>query len=259
MKPEITEILPGNLHEWTLFLDIDGTLIDLASTPTGISIPEDLPSQLQSVSELAGGALALVTGRSISSVDEMFAPFQFAVAGMHGSEVRDSSGNIRRKLIDRTVLDQARQELEEITSRWPQTIIEDKGLAMAMHYRQAPEAERAVQAAMSAIHSRLGDGWKLQSGKMVIELLPSGTDKGSAIADFMTKAPFKGRKPLAIGDDLTDEAMFHYANRSNGRSVRVGEPLFQSDAQHKVDTASDVRAWIASMASRTYQAEQIAG
>lgn len=241
--------LPVNLREWAVFLDVDGTLIDLASTPTGIVIPEELPAQLFALSGLVGGAMALVTGRSIKSADSMFAPYQFTIAGMHGSEVRSSSGEISRKMIDRTALDQARQELEKLTARWPQAIIEDKGLAIAMHYRLVPEAERAVQATMSTIHSRLGDGWKLQSGKMVVELLPSGTDKGSAIADFMSMPPFKGRKPLAIGDDLTDEAMFHFVNASNGRSVRVGEALFQSEARHKVQSANEVRAWIAAVTS----------
>ncbi|MHC1548724.1 trehalose-phosphatase [Phyllobacterium sp. K27] len=249
----MTGVLPNNLHNWALFLDIDGTLVDLASTPTGISIPEELPGQLLSLFTQLDGAMALVTGRSIESVDAMFAPFQFPVAGMHGSEVRDGSGNLGRKLIDRLALDQARQELEKLTSRWPQTIIEDKGLAIAMHYRLVPEAERAVQATMSEVHSKLGDGWKLQSGKMVVELLPSGTDKGSAVADFMAMAPFKGRKPLAIGDDLTDETMFRFVNGASGCSVRVGEPLFQSDAQYKVHSAHDVRRWIAAVVAVSNQ------
>ncbi|MEP7454977.1 trehalose-phosphatase [Phyllobacterium sp. SB3] len=257
IKSEKTGVLPISLHEWAVFLDIDGTLIDLASTPTGIVIPEELPAQLKALSGLVDGAMALVTGRSVESVDSMFAPYQCTVAGMHGSEVRGPSGNISRKMIDRTALDQARQELEKLTSRWPQTIIEDKGLAIAMHYRLVPEAERAVQATMSTIHSRLGEGWKLQSGKMVVELLPSGTDKGSAIADFMSMPPFKGKKPLAIGDDLTDEAMFHFVNASNGCSVRVGEALFQSDAQHKVQSASEVRTWIAAMTASNQEQKAV--
>ncbi|EJN01682.1 trehalose-phosphatase [Phyllobacterium sp. YR531] len=249
MKPEIKDVLPTDLRAWALFLDIDGTLIDLAPTPNGIIVPEVLPEHLSSLYKQLDGAMALVTGRSIESADAMFAPFQFPIAGMHGSEVRDGVGHQATKLIDRLALDEARQELEKLTLRWPQTIIEDKGLAIAVHYRQVPEAERAVQATLSTIHSKLGDGWKLQSGKMVVELLPSGTDKGSAIADFMSTAPYKGRRPLAIGDDLTDEAMFRFVNGSNGRSVRVGTPLFQSDAQYEVNSANDVRSWIAALAN----------
>lgn len=256
MKSDSTGVLPKDLHNWALFLDVDGTLIDLASTPTGVKIPQELPGQLLSLFTQLDGAMALVTGRSIESVDAMFAPFQFPVAGMHGSEVRDGSGNLGRKLISRLALDQARQELEKLTARWPQTIIEDKGLAIAMHYRLVPEAERAVQATMSTVHSRLGEGWKLQNGKMVVELLPSGTDKGSAVADFMTMAPFQGRKPLAIGDDLTDEAMFRFVNGSNGLSVRVGQPLFQSDAQYKVNSPNEVRGWIAALTGAPKQTEK---
>ena len=250
MEAELAEALPSDLREWALFIDIDGTLIDLAPTPTGIEIPADLPSQLLAVSQRSNGAMALVTGRSIEAVDAMFSPYQFVMAGMHGSEIRDVSGRIRRKQIDKSSLDPARSELGKLAGQWPGLIVEDKNLAIAVHYRQASEAESAVRSKMSAIHSMLGEDWKLQNGKMVVELHPSGSDKGTAISDFMGHQPFKGKKPLVIGDDLTDEAMFHYANGCGGRSVRVGDSLYVSAAEFKVGSAHDVRRWVASQAGR---------
>lgn len=248
MEAELIDALPNNLSEWAVFIDIDGTLIDLAATPTGIHIPPELPAQLLTVSQRAKGAMALVTGRAIESVDAMFHPHQFVVAGMHGFEVRDASGAIHRKSVDKVSLDVARQQLAGLAVHWPGLIVEDKGLAVAVHYRQVPEAADAVHAAMEALQTTLGEAWKRQDGKMVVELHPAGANKGAAVSDFMAAPPFKGKKPLVIGDDLTDEAMFDFANSSGGRSVRVGDSIYPSAAKLKVGSANDVRCWIASLA-----------
>ncbi|MGH6862415.1 MAG: trehalose-phosphatase [Phyllobacterium sp.] len=244
----MAEALPTDLNGWALFIDIDGTLIDLAPTPTSIEIPPELSLQLLVVSERAAGALALVTGRSIEAVDAMFYPQQFAVAGMHGAEIRSASGALNRKQIDRMSFAHARAALTELAGHWPGLIVEDKGLAIAVHYRQNPGAADAVHARMTSLQAELGREWKLQRGKMVVELHPSGVGKGAAMAGLMADAPFKGKKPLAIGDDLTDEAMFDVANRCDGRSVRVGESAYESAARFKVGSAAEVRRWVAGLA-----------
>jgi trehalose 6-phosphate phosphatase len=247
-EAELAEALPRDLQEWALFIDVDGTLIDLAATPSGILIPAELPIQLSLVWERTGGAMALVTGRSIASVDAMFAPYRFTVAGMHGYETRIGSGHVERREIDGSSLNPARQELEKLAAKWPGLIVEDKGLAIAVHFRLVPEAAEAVDAAMVLLQERLGEAWKRQNGKMVVELHPAGTDKGGAVSRFMKTGPFLGKKPLVLGDDLTDEAMFHFANSNGGRSVRVGDSVYESAAVFKVASAGDVRRWIGDLA-----------
>ncbi|TXR48765.1 trehalose-phosphatase [Phyllobacterium endophyticum] len=237
--------LPSSLDGWALFIDIDGTLIDLATTPESIVVPPDLPDQLMKLSRKVGGALALVTGRSIAAVDTMFAPHHFTVAGLHGAEIRRENADILRHGLNAEALDRPRLVLQDFARHWPGMVIEDKGLGLSVHYRQAPEAATAAAHAVDRVVKDLGYGWKRQDGKMVVEIGPAGTSKGIAVAHFMETAPYAGRKFLVIGDDLTDETMFHYAREAGGRSIRVGDPPFESIAEFKLESASDVRSWIA--------------
>ena len=242
--------LPDDLSGWALFIDIDGTLIDLAATPESIVIPPELPRQLMKLSQKVDGAMALVTGRSIAAVDAMFEPYHFTVAGLHGAEIRRENAEILRQGLKAEALDRTRTLLETFASRWPGMVIEDKGLGVAVHYRQVPEAAAAAAHAVDRLVKDLGYGWKRQDGKMVIEIGPSGTNKGMAVAHFMETAPYAGRKLLVMGDDLTDETMFRFANETGERSVRVGDPPFESIAQFKLDSADTVRSWIARMAAQ---------
>lgn len=242
--------LPDDLSGWALFIDIDGTLIDLAATPESIVIPPELPRQLMKLSQKVDGAMALVTGRSIAAVDAMFEPYHFTVAGLHGAEIRRENAEILRQGLKAEALDRTRTLLQTFASRWPGMVIEDKGLGVAVHYRQVPEAAAAAAHAVDRLVKDLGYGWKRQDGKMVIEIGPSGTNKGMAVAHFMETAPYAGRKLLVMGDDLTDETMFRFANETGERSVRVGDPPFESIAQFKLDSADTVRSWIARMAAQ---------
>lgn len=211
-------------HRWALFLDIDGTLIELAPTPDAIVVPPALPSTLQAVSEKFGGALALVTGRALAYADRLFTPHRFPIAGLHGAERRLADGAIDRVTVT-TQFEALKQRLAAATSAWDGVLIEDKGAAVGAHYRQAPERQAELDALMVTAAAEAGPEFTLQRGKMVIEIRPARASKGEALHSFLSEPPFAGRLPIAIGDDLTDEAMFKAANALGGRSIRVGEPV----------------------------------
>lgn len=234
--------LPHMVDSLAVFLDIDGTLLDIADRPDGIVVPPGLPEALARLARRLGGAVALVTGRSIATVDRLFPGVPVAVNGLHGAEWRDAAGRTFGPGIT-PGFSAAKHRLREQAARWPGVILEDKGAAFAAHYRLAPASEAQVRRLMQALSDSVGDGWKLQQGKAVVELRPSGRDKGDALMQTMEDKAFAGRLPLAIGDDVTDEAMFAAANRLGGLSIRVGE-LGQSVAQGCVASPVEVRAWI---------------
>lgn len=210
---------PAPSDDWAWFLDIDGTLIDIAPTPSAVSIPLQLPTLLDQVSERWGGALALVSGRSLDNVRQLVAPFDPPAAGLHGLERRSADGSLARAHPPAD-LDQVRGKLGD-AERWPGVLLEDKGLALAIHYRQNPAREadcRALAERVVAEHP----SFSVQAGRMVFEVKPRGWDKGAAVRAFMAEPPFAGRRPVFIGDDLTDEFGFAAANELGGLSVLVG-------------------------------------
>lgn len=246
---EINESLPTDLKSWALFLDVDGTLIDIAETPRDVTVPRELPEQLAELSSRLDGALALVSGRSINSIDELFDPYRFPAAGLHGTEIRrERNGEIDRSVLDENSLEGARRELEDLARKWPGMIVEDKGIAIAVHYRRVPEARSQVDHLIETLLVQLGRGWARQDGKMVVEIHPSESSKGTAIAKLMSVSPFKGRSPIAVGDDLTDEKMFEFVNMTSGRSIKVGTSTHASVARFSVDSANSIRHWIAQLA-----------
>lgn len=219
----LLERLASEPEVWALFLDIDGTLIDLAETPQGVVVPPGLIDTLSGLSERLGGALGLVTGRAISFADQLFAPLALPIAGLHGAERRRSKGELERLPEDAGFLT-LKRSLARVTADWDGIIIEDKGAAVAAHYRQAPQWQGSLEAMMQSALEEAGPDYTLQRGKMVIEIRPARASKGEAIRAFLEEEPFRGRKPITIGDDLTDEAMFKVANELGGLSIRIGEP-----------------------------------
>jgi trehalose 6-phosphate phosphatase len=215
-------VLRTEPHAWAVFLDIDGTLIDLADTPEGIVVPPDLGAHLEALSKRLDGALALVTGRALVYADGLFAPLTLPIAGLHGAERRRPDGTID-SVDSGPGFATLKRSLERVAADWQGVIIEDKGGAVAAHYRQAPEHQAALEAVMASALEEAGPDYALQRGKMVIEIRPARASKGAAIRAFLSEAPFAGRKPLTIGDDLTDEAMFKVANELGGLSIRIGE------------------------------------
>jgi len=232
---------------WALFLDIDGTLLDLATTPDAIQVPLSLPADLDAVSARLNGALALVTGRSVPYADGLFAPFRFPIAGLHGAEFRTAGGEM--SIAAATPAFRAlKQRLVDRTAWMEGVLIEDKGAAVAAHYRLAPAHGVALEDIMRDFAEAAGPDWTLQPGKMVYEIRPSRADKGEAVAAYLEEAAFAGRLPIAIGDDLTDETMFALANARGGQSIRVGSLSTATCALAKASSPSAIRSALSTVA-----------
>lgn len=238
--------VPGALvpeREIALFLDVDGTLLEIAATPHAVRVPPALRDTLQRAAAHEGGALALISGRTISELDRLFAPCVFPAAGQHGSERRDARGRFTRPHIDAESLRPARETLSHLEALHTGLLLEDKGTALAMHYRSAPQLESIVHAQMAKLAQPLEEQFVLRKGKRVLELAPAGYSKRSAIEAFMTEAPFTGRIPVFVGDDLTDEDGFAAVNALGGHSIRVGDEEV-TVARSRLGSVSAVVAWL---------------
>ena len=236
------EQVPAFAHGWALFLDVDGTLLDIAQQPDAVTVSPALKGALQLAYRLNGGALALISGRSLADLDRLFVPLLYPAAGQHGLERRDSAGNVARSTGTMALIDIAAQTLATQAYRRQGALVEHKGLSLALHYRNAPELRDWVQITMQALLLGLGPGFQLVEGKMVCELKPDGRDKGTAIADFMLETPFAGRLPVFIGDDATDEDGFTVVNTAGGHSIKVGSG--KSVARWHLCDAQSVRCWL---------------
>ncbi len=225
------------------FLDIDGTLLDIVERPQLVQIDDGLVGLLSELRDVAGGALALISGRSIAEIDRLFGSGDFCVAGQHGAERRGIDGRTHRHQVPLAGLRRAQEALRGMVARHPELVLEDKGVNLAVHYRSAPDLGAPVHELVRRLAGELGDDFEVQAGKMVIEIKPSGKDKGTAIAEFLEEAPFRGRFAVFIGDDLSDEFGFELINRVGGCSVKVGEG--GSAAQWRLRDASAVRGWLA--------------
>ena len=247
-RPDLSPSLPRTRDGWAFFLDIDGTLIDIAPTPDAVVVPSDLPPLLASVCEGAGGALALLTGRDVLAVDSLFAPYKFPLGAVHGALIRDPSGAVIGSPPHPGIAE-VRRRLEPFIAANPAALVEDKGNAIAVHFRAAPDLEAEAMAVVSAAVAAVGPDLTLQPGKMVVEVRPAGFDKGKALRALLQDAAFRGRRPVAVGDDLTDESMFRAAIDEGGVALRVGPPPGSGSAAEPVFAApADVRLWLAALA-----------
>ena len=238
-KPALTAI--------ALFLDVDGTLLEIAATPQAVSVSDDLREGLRALFLASGGAVALVSGRSVTDLDALFAPLTLPSAGLHGFEHRGASGAYRRwPPPSAGALEDARGAMLELARAHPGLLVEDKKFALALHYRDAPHLEETVMKAMRETAARLAGELELQRGKMVAELRPAGATKAEAVAAFLAEAPFAGRLPIFIGDDLTDEPAFELVNRLDGVSVVVNATR-PSAARSRLADVSAVRGWLAQL------------
>jgi trehalose 6-phosphate phosphatase len=234
---------------YALFFDIDGTLIDLAETPDAITVPKGLADDLAALSRHLNGALALVTGRALAYADELFSPHQFPIAGLHGTERRLLDGTIVRAEPTEAFID-VKQRLASLPESFPGVLVEDKGAAVAVHFRQVPELANHIGEAMRLALSKAGEGYDLQHGKMVVEIRPDSADKGQALEAYLAEAPFAGRLPIAFGDDVTDEAMFALVNAKGGVSIHIGGPTASTKARKKLTRPQAVRDMIATIVRR---------
>lgn len=234
---------PPVARDWALFLDVDGCLVEFTDDPAATTVPEALVSRLLELSDMLDGALALVSGRRIAALDRMFAPARFPAAGLHGLELRIGGDTVgSRGHAGAEALRAVAAEAGRALSGFPGVLVEDKGLALALHWRARPDAEPHVRAFAGRALARL-PGYCLQPGNCVVELRPEGADKGSAIAAFMEHAPFRGRRPVFAGDDLTDEHGFGQVAAMGGIGVLVGG-RGDSAASHGLADPAAVRAWL---------------
>jgi trehalose 6-phosphate phosphatase len=229
---------------WALFLDVDGTLLELAPTPERVYVSERLKSLLIELSERLEGAVALISGRTIADLDHLFAPLRFCASGIHGAERRYADGRIARAPIANSdQLASAETELAAFVQANEGLLLENKSFALALHYRLAPQLEATAREKMQSVVQRLGSDYVLQPGKRVFEVRPAAFSKGTAVRSFLTELPFAHRAPIYIGDDLTDEHAFEAVNALNGLSIRVGEPG-PTHAKFRIPNIAQVHEWL---------------
>jgi len=223
-----------------LFLDVDGTLLDFEPDPERVRLPEGTLPIIESLSDRLRGAVALVSGGPLQQLDRLFAPLQLPSAGLHGHEFRGSP--VAGARTAPPGLARLKEAALLLAQRHPGIGVEDKGTHLALHWRAAPQFAGEISALAQA-HIGAIEGYRLQPGDHVIELVPAGTDKGRAVRELMQQAPFVGRTPVFVGDDFTDEYGFAAANALGGWSVRVGhrEP---SHATHTLAGTAAVHAWL---------------
>ncbi|WP_034301236.1 trehalose-phosphatase [Herbaspirillum sp. RV1423] len=224
-----------------LFLDFDGTLVNLASRPDGVVLAPDLIAMLRQLQEAADGALAVVSGRPLDHLDHYLAPLRLPAAGVHGLERRDATGRMIRLPAPDT--DCLMERLGPMVARHAGLLLEPKRGALALHYRQAPHLEQACIEAMDHAVTFI-PGFSVLRGKMVVEAKAALASKGEAIASFMREAPFAGRRPVFAGDDVTDEAGFAWVQSASvgGLGIKIGNG--PSQALMRLDNPAALHQWL---------------
>jgi trehalose 6-phosphate phosphatase len=234
--------LPAARDDWAFFLDVDGTLIELAASPGAARVDDALLGLVARLHHACGGALALISGRCLDDLEQRLGSVRIPLAGQHGLQRRDAAGRLHAHAAPPPARRALRQRLEGLVTRYPNLLLEDKGLTLALHYRQAPQLASWLHRTLAAWVAETA-GLQLQKGKRVLEIKPAGFDKGSAVAEFMTEPPFLGRRPVFIGDDVTDEHGFEYVNELGGITIKVGAG--KTAARYRLGDVAAVRAWLA--------------
>jgi trehalose 6-phosphate phosphatase len=231
---------PPPRPDWALFLDVDGTLLEFEPDPRAVRPGPPLLDLLARLADTLGGALALVSGRPLAVLDEMFEPLRLPAAGLHGLERRSAAGHVERHLA--RAPDEAREAFLALLEGRPGLLLEDKGASLALHYRNAPALEAVVRAAAEQVAGTLGPAWQLLAGSFVYELKPAGITKGTAVEAFLAEPPFSGRRPVYVGDDLTDLDGMAAAERLGGEGIAVGTRVA---ARWRLTDPAATRDWLA--------------
>lgn len=233
---------PAASVDWAYFLDVDGTLIDIADTPDAVSVDIALLDLIARLHKASGGAVALVSGRALSDLEGLLGALRLPLAGQHGMERRDAAGRLWIHAAPPAAKCAIKDALASVLARHPGLLLEDKGLTLALHYRLAPHLAAYADRLMMGLAANAGAGLVVQRGKRVVEVKPKGVDKGTAVAEYMAESPFRGRAPVFIGDDLNDEHGFAEVNRLGGISIKVGNG--GSSARFRLRDVAAVRRWL---------------
>jgi trehalose 6-phosphate phosphatase len=249
--PSSEPLLPtsGDLGSIALLLDVDGTILDTAITPTSVVVPEALRRSLRELQAKCGGALALVSGRLIRDLDSLFAPLRLAAIGGHGAEMR-LSGNAPTQARHADVIGEGLRKLvASVAAADPRIIMEDKGSSLAVHYRLVPQMEQTLKTKIAAILARLAvRDLEVMHGKSVIEIKSTRFNKGAAVGEMMKSPPFLHRRPVFVGDDTTDESVFRLLPTVGGLGFSVERSI--PGASGMFDSPHEVRRWLASLCDR---------
>ncbi len=236
-------------HTSALFLDIDGTLLDIASAPKRVVVPPSFVTLLGAVHDAFGGALAIVTGRNIATADELLAPLRLPASGVHGCELRIGAGEIVT-LPAPDVCTALMPQLRELGRSLPGVLIEPKGLGVAIHYRLQPLLAAEIKARLLDLVKALPFAAQLIAGRLVYEILPAGPSKATGVEALLKNQPFSGRQPVMIGDDRGDIPAFDFVTKKGGIALKVGGEHFSAEEAHFNDPGS-VRSWLETFVPRS--------
>jgi trehalose 6-phosphate phosphatase len=232
--------------EWALFIDIDGTLLDMAPRPDAAVVPSGLVQTLTHLVKRFGSAVALISGRRVSDADRFFAPLRLVMSGVHGAEARTRPGG-ETAMLAAPVPARMLQAVHAIAGLSPGILVEEKGAGVAVHYRDAPQLRAAIERDLARIVLQWED-FAVLSGRKVLELVPKTHSKGTGLGSLMRLPAFSGRRPIMIGDDHGDEPAMRMAQRLGGFGLRVAGEHFGRDGAD-FDSAASVRSWLAALAS----------
>ena len=239
------EWLRANAERWALFIDIDGTLLEMAPTPDAVVVPAGLVQILGGLARTFGGAVALSTGRRVADADRLLAPLRLVTSGVHGTEVRSSPNSDITMLVPPASAGLL-EEVLHVARMSPGILVEEKGGGLAVHYRKVPELRPVLFDELAKIADRR-DTVVLRPGRKVLEVLPKGYSKGAGLAWLMRLPPFKGRSPIMIGDDHGDESALLMAQNLGGVGLKVAGEYF-APAAADFAGVSATRAWLAAVA-----------
>lgn len=229
-----------------LFLDVDGTLIEFSTHPSQTAASHALKDLLLMLSDALDGAVALVSGRRIDDLDRIFFPLRLPAAGVHGGERRTIRDAAPPALTPDARLQFARESLQNVCAQHPNVVIEDKAIAIAIHYRNDPGAAPVLEEALRPVLADLGPGFHALHGNMVVEIKPRGFTKARAIEEFLRIPPFKDRTPIFLGDDITDLDGFGLIEERRGTSIAVGDRVA---ARWRLPDPAAAREWLSDFAA----------
>lgn len=226
MSRAFDEVVVADPARWAVFLDIDGTLIDVAPDPKSVRIPPELPGLLARLSAALGGALALNTGREIETVDGMLRPLRLPTSGVHGSEFR-LTAQAHVEMLAPRIPAGLTAAVRKAIGPSDTMLVEDKSVGLAVHYRKVPDAVEFLGTVLAGV-IQAWPAYQLKGGRMIYEIIPRGFSKATSIARFLESGPFKDRVPLVIGDDRGDEPAIAFAKSKGGAAFTVAGEYFQS-------------------------------